>query len=185
MAKHLDKIRAAAKHQAGVFATYQVDVPNQVIHYHAKNENLERIRTGIYRVADFPRSDDEEYVVAHLWSEQQGVLSHQTALSLHRLSDVLPNKIHLTVPRSWEERDKKVPESYRLHYEDLADEDTQWYDAVPMTTPLRTLKDVAQAGLDPDLVEQAIDQARERGLVGDEVERRMLRFLILQRTDGE
>jgi hypothetical protein len=68
---------------------------------------------------------------------------------------------------------------------ELGDGENQWSDAVPMTMPLRTLKDVAQAGLDPDLVEQAIDEARDRGLVGDEVERRILRFLILHRTDGE
>jgi len=185
MAKHLDTIRATAKHQAGVFATYQIDVSNQVLHYHAKQGNLERIRTGIYRLTHYPRREDEEYVVAYLWSEQEGVLSHQTALSVHKLSDALPNKIHLIVPPSWEERDKKVPKSYRLHYEALGELETQWYDAVPVTTPLRTLQDAATAGVDPDLVEQAIDQARERGLVDDDVERRILRFLILRRADDQ
>ena len=68
---------------------------------------------------------------------------------------------------------------------ELADGETQWSDAVPMTMPLRTLKDVARAGLDSDLVEQAIDEARNRELVGDDVERRILRFLILHRSDGE
>ncbi len=185
MSKHLETIRSVAQHQAGVFANRQVEVPDQALHYHVREGNLERLRSGIYRLASYPRSDDEEYVVAHLWAEQEGILSHRTALSLHELSDALPNEIHLTVPESWRGRNKNIPEAYRLHYAELADGETQWYDAVPMTTPLRTLKDVAQAGLDPDLVEQAIDEARDRGLVGDDVERRILRFLILHRTDGE
>lgn len=185
MSKNLDKIRRIAKRQGGVFANYQVDVSNQDLHYHQKVGNLERLKRTIYRVADYPRSDDEEYIVAYLWTKQDGALSHQTALSVHELSDVLPNRIHLTVPTSWKGRNIKIPDEYRLHYADLGRDDTEWYDAVPITTPLRTIEDVALAGLNPDLVEQAIDQAKARGLVSEDVEREVLRSVILRNADAE
>jgi hypothetical protein len=37
-------------------------------------------------------------VVAWLWSDKQGVFSHQTALALHGLSDTLSAKAHLSLP---------------------------------------------------------------------------------------
>jgi len=46
---------------------------------------------------------------AWLWSEQAGVISHQTALSLHGLSDVLPAQAHLTLPAAWSKRRFRVP----------------------------------------------------------------------------
>jgi predicted transcriptional regulator of viral defense system len=181
MSKNFDKCLQVAKSQEGVFARYQVDVRDQDLSYHTKAGNLERIRTGIYRIAQTPYSDAEEYIVAYLWSREEGTLSHETALMLHDLSDALPNKIHLTVPTSWKSKSRKIPDSYELHFGDLKSDEKGWYSAARVTNPLRTLKDVSAAGLDPDLVEQAMDQARRRGMVDDNVEREVLRFLILHR----
>jgi hypothetical protein len=41
----------------------------------------------------FPGRESEALVTAWLWSDQAGVISHQTALSLHGLSDVLPAQV--------------------------------------------------------------------------------------------
>lgn len=57
-----------------------------------------RAQRGIYRLVQFVAGEHEELVTAWLWSEQAGVLSHQTALSLHGLSGILPTQIHLTLP---------------------------------------------------------------------------------------
>lgn len=46
-----------------------------------------RVRRGIYRLVHFPAGEHEELVAAWLWSEPAGVVSHQTALALHGLSD--------------------------------------------------------------------------------------------------
>lgn len=178
MSKHLRKIRAIARHQQGIFARFQVDVPDQTLHYHTETGTLERLQTGIYRLTDTPYSDDEEYIVAYLWSREEGVLSHETALSIYGLSDVLPKHIHLTVPISWREKSRQIPERYRLHYADLNDDEIQWYDAVRISTVERTLKDIARSAIEPALVEQAIDQAAERHLAPKDIERRVLRHLI-------
>lgn len=70
--------------------------------HHVKAGNWLRLERGIYRLARFPRSLEEQYVIYSLWSrnrggEPEGVYSHQTALSIHELSDANPAKLHLTV----------------------------------------------------------------------------------------
>jgi len=119
----------------------------------------------VYRLVHFPTSDHEDLVVLWLWSEQVGVFSHETALALHDLSDVLPGQVHMTVPASWRRRRLRVPAGLVLHFGDVGDADRASFSAVPVTAPLRTLQDCIEASVSPDLVRQAIRQARRRGLI--------------------
>lgn len=124
-----------------------------------------RARRGVYRLVHFPASDHEDLVVLWLWSEQSGVFSHETALALHDLSDVLPGKVHLTLPASWHRRRLRAPAGLVLHFADVGDDDRASFSAVPMTAPLRTIRDCIEANVAPSLVRQAILQARRRGLI--------------------
>jgi predicted transcriptional regulator of viral defense system len=54
-----------------------------------------------------------------LWSERVGVFSHETALGLHELSDVLPARIHLTLPAKWRRRRLRVPKGVVVHHADV------------------------------------------------------------------
>jgi predicted transcriptional regulator of viral defense system len=138
------------------------------------------VRRGIYRLVHFPAGEHEELVIAWLWSERSGVLSHQTALGLHGLSDVLPAHVHLTVPSAWRHRRFRVPPDVVLHHADVAAEDRAWFGAVPVTTTRRTLSDCAKEGLSPEVLGQAARQALRRGLVArselTEVERALEPF---------
>ncbi|WP_228565192.1 hypothetical protein [Myxococcus sp. AB036A] len=58
-------------------------------------------------------------VAVWLWSEQQGVFSHQTALALHNLSDVLPHRVHLTLPANWKQRRFRGPADTVFHHADV------------------------------------------------------------------
>jgi predicted transcriptional regulator of viral defense system len=109
-------------------------------------------------------------MVWQLWSrnrqdEPQGVFSHATALALHELSDVMPAKLHMTVPPGFR-RMVAIPEVLRLHRARLADRDIQTIDGVRVTTPLRTLLDViAEGAIAQELLVQTVDQALRRGAV--------------------
>jgi len=135
--------------------------------YHLARGNWVHEARGIYRLSQFPTSPEADYVLWSLWSMGEstssvGVLSYETAMLLHKLSDVLPAKIHLTVPRDFGLRE--VPEVLVLHRSDLSSADTEARSGYRVTTVLRTLLDVATAQtLAPDLMEQAIVQALERG----------------------
>lgn len=178
----LDEIYRTAQYQEGYVANYQVDVSRQMLSHYETTGRLERIRRGIYRVSHFPMSENEDFIVAYLWSREQGVLSHETALSLYDLSDVLPTKVHLSYPRDVDlPRDQ--PEWLMLHRKDVPPEDRQWHASVPVTTPGRTLIDLAAAGFAPDLFQQALDEAMALALVPCGFERTLLFELITQRRE--
>lgn len=59
-----------------------------------------------------------------------GVFSHETALQVHGLSDVLPAQLHLSVPPGWRSRRLRVPSAVTLHHSELGPADTAWRGAV-------------------------------------------------------
>ena len=97
--------------------------------YHVQAGNWIREHRGIYRLAQFPPSDRPDLALWSLWSrnrkeEIEGVYSHQTALSLHELSDLNPAKLHMTVPTHFR-RNSRVPGIVVLHFADLPATDVQ------------------------------------------------------------
>lgn len=157
-----------AASQEGLFTTQQATAAGYsapLLAHHQKAGRIARIRRGIYRLIHFPPGEHEELVAAWLWTEQAGVLSHQTALSLQGLSDVLPAQIHLTLPLEWRQRRFRVPEGIVLHHAEVPPRERSWIGAVSVTSPRRTLNDCARANLSPDLLRQAAKQALVRGLV--------------------
>jgi predicted transcriptional regulator of viral defense system len=154
--------------QEGLFTIQQATAAGYsapLLSHHQKAGRIMRLRRGIYRLVHFPPGEHEELVAAWLWAEQAGVFSHQTALSLHGLSDVMPAQIHLTLPLSWRQRRFRVPVGIVLHHADVAPRERSWVGPVSVTSPRRTLNDCAHIGLSPDLLRQAAKQALTRGLV--------------------
>lgn len=177
----LDKILTVAGRQQGYVANYQVDVSRQMISHYASSGRLERVYRGVYRVSHFPMSENEEFIVAYLWSRERGVLSHETALFLHDLSDALPPSTHLTYP-SDDPLPDGPPDWLQLHRADIPEAHRQWYDIVPVTTPARTLLDLAARGFSPDRYRQALDEAQSRGLIPDDFERTVIFELMVRRA---
>lgn len=163
-----DRLFETAAGQSGYVTTKQAAEAGYSTHLLRKHVHAGRVtrpQRGIYRLVHFPANEHEELVTAWLWSEQAGVVSHQTALSLHGLSDVLPAQVHLTLPAAWRKRRFRVPPDVVLHHADVAPEGRAWFSAVPTTNPRRTLNDCARDGLSPELLRQAAQQALRRGLV--------------------
>lgn len=163
-----DRLFETAGAQEGYFTTRQAadaGYSTQLLLKHIRAGRVARVRRGIYRLVHFPAGEHEELVVAWLWSEQTGVVSHQTALALHGLSDVLPAHVHLTLPADWRSRRFRLPAGIVLHHSDVPLKNRSWFGAVPTTAPLRTLNDCARSGVSPDLLSQAAQQALRRGLV--------------------
>lgn len=158
----------AASAQEGYFTTAQAAASGYSTHLlykHILAGRVIRIRRGIYRLVHFPAGEHEDLVIAWLWSEQAGVVSHQSALFLHGLSDVLPSKMHLTLPESWHARRLKVPTGILLNFTDVPPEDRTWFGPVPTTNVRRTLADCAREPILPDILRQAAQQAIGRGLL--------------------
>jgi predicted transcriptional regulator of viral defense system len=154
--------------QAGYVTTKQAAVAGYSTHLlrkHILAGRVMRPQRGIYRLVHFPAGEHEALVAAWLWSEQAGVISHHTALSLHGLSDLMPAHVHMTLPAAWSRRRLRVPPGLVLHHADVPREDRAWFSAVPITNPRRTLDDCARVGLSPEMLHHAAQQALRRGLV--------------------
>ena len=163
-----DRLYETAAAQEGYFTTQQAadaGYSTQLLLKHIRAGRVVRSRRGVYRLVHFPAGEHEELAVVWLWSERAGVFSHETALALHELSDVLPAKLHLTLPEAWRDRRFRVPSGVVIYHGDVLDQDRVWFGAVPVTSPRKTLEDCAREGLSPELLRQAARQALNRGLV--------------------
>jgi predicted transcriptional regulator of viral defense system len=154
--------------QEGLFTTQQAAEAGyspQLIAHHLGAGRMTRVRRGVYRLVHFPAGDHEDLTAVWLWSGREGVVSHQTALALHQLSDVLPSRVHLTLPESWRRRRFRLPDEVVVHHGDVSEDERRWFGPVPVTTPLRTLEDCAAEHLSPELLRAAALEAIARGLV--------------------
>jgi predicted transcriptional regulator of viral defense system len=154
--------------QEGYFTTQQAAEagysPQLLVHY-VHTGRATRSRRKIYRLVHFPAGEHEDLIPVWLWSDRAGVVSHQTAMALLGLSDVLPAHVHLTLPNDWKRRRLRVPDDVVLHFADVPHDDRTWFGAVPTTNARRSLNDCADQGMSPELLRQAALQALRRGLV--------------------
>ena len=168
-----DVLFAIAEGQQGYFTSKQAtDTGYQLGSqaHHVKAGNWVRVERGIYRLMRFPQSSEEQLVIYALWSrnregDPEGVYSHQTALSIHELSDVNPAKLHMTVPTVFR-RTAKTPNVLVLHRSSLKEEDVEHRQGFDVTRPLRSIADLATAETTSrDIVEQALTEGRRRGVI--------------------
>jgi predicted transcriptional regulator of viral defense system len=106
----------------------------------------------------------------YLWSQDrqevpEGTYSHDTALSLHELSDIMPSKLHVTVPREFR-RNSRIPEILVIHRAHLDPSEVQEMHGVRVTRALRTIMDLLRSGhVDRSQLKLAVDEAIRRGLI--------------------
>ncbi len=140
-------------------------IPSDTLVKMARREQLERVSTGVYRMALIPPTPLDPYMQATLWPVgPRGILSHETALDLHALSDVNPAQIHLTVPTHHRPR-RTVPRVYAIHHADLREDELTLHEGLPIVTPERAIRECHAAHLGPALIRQAIDDAERTGLL--------------------
>lgn len=163
-------LRAIAAEQGGYFTAAEARRAGygyRLQHFHRTRGNWLTIDRGIYRYPDFPDSPHEDLIRWALWSRDRkgqthAVVSHDTALALHELGDVMPGPIHLTVPPGF----RKPPVGgCVLHRGRLGADDVEERPGFLVTTPLCTLLGVADSALSPEHLVAALRSALDRGLV--------------------
>ena len=173
MKSKADRLYELAESQQGYFTSSQAvacGYPTSSHVYHRKQGAWLREGRGIYRLARFPTLDDRQYVRWALWSRNrqgvpQGVISHQTALALYDLSDLMPGRIHMTVPPGFR-RNSALPEVLILHRGKLTDGDVEVRQGYRVTRPLRAVTDLLDApAVSLGHLRQALREGLERGLI--------------------
>lgn len=157
-----------ASEQQGYFTAQQAracEFAWDLLAYHTRAGRFIRVRRGLYRFRDYPSSPREEVMVAWLSvGKDVAVVSHESALDLLDLSDVIPDAVHLTVPRSKRHLPTLPGVTIHTTTKPLDPHDIATRNGIRLTAAARTIQDSAEAGTAPEQVELALTQAIERGL---------------------
>lgn len=159
-----------AREQEGYFTAAQalsVGYTYRQQNHHKNRGNWLHIDHGVYRLRSYPESEHEDLIRWSLWSrnrrgEFQAAISHETALAIHNLGDAMPAKAHLTVPPGFR---KKVPGGCIVHRARLTPDDIEHRRGFNVTTPRRTILNIAESHVSQDLLEGAVRDALRRGVV--------------------
>jgi predicted transcriptional regulator of viral defense system len=178
-----------AENQAGYFTAAQARAAGlqQVrLVQLAQRGDIERISRGVYRLVRFPVSPLGHYMEAVLWpqvrrSDITGVISHESALAIHELSDVSPARIHVTLPTSVRIR-RDVPKVLLIHVADLSPDDVERVAGVPVTTPARSIQDAHDSHLGRATIAKAIADGRRSGALSARAADRIERELLASRS---
>jgi very-short-patch-repair endonuclease len=139
-----------------------------------KTGALEKVFPSVYLIAGTPLTQKGRVMSVYLWGGEGSAVSHSSAAWLWGLHGFSPDPIHLTLVRKTTAPRPDV----RLHRVETIDRlDICWVDAIAVTSPARTLMDLAAIG--HRRLESALDQCLREGLSSlDQL------WLILDRPDS-
>lgn len=160
----LAELESFALEQGGYFDradALRYGFTDHTIQHHRARGRFERVFPGVYRLSVAPISAIDDYLRAWVWTNYRGAISHESALTLYGLSDLLPVRIHVTVPRPFH----RTSADYYVHLGALPTEDVQLYDGVRVTVPARSIVDAAAAGTDPSQIIKAVHEGLARGIL--------------------
>lgn len=154
---------AGAQH--GYFTTEQAaehGISRRALTWRAQNGSAERIAYGLYRLRHWPiGADDELYALQAL--APFGTFSHDTALTLLGLTDIIPSTIHFTIPETSRLRKRPGVTLHRSRHGAMTER--TFRNGLWLSTARRALLDAARDGADPDQLVSAARDARERAML--------------------
>ncbi len=160
-----EDLLATAAAQHGFFTTEQAadhGLSRRALTWRAQHGSALRIAHGLYRLPHWPSSaDDELYALQAL--APFGTFSHDTALTLLGLTDIIPSTIHFTIPETSRLRRRPGVTLHRSRHH--ATHDRALRDGLWVSTARRALLDAAREGADPDQLVTAARDARERAML--------------------
>lgn len=88
---------------------------------------------GVYRIPQVPTTPHDNWALAVLWTGvAEACLSHETALAAWDVSDVNPDRVHLTVGKHRRLR-RAGGERYVIHQRDVDPGLRTWWEGIPIT----------------------------------------------------
>jgi predicted transcriptional regulator of viral defense system len=155
-------LRKLASEQSGYFTSSQakkLGYVRQLRNYHVHKKNWHRIERGLYRLPDIAHSRFEDLFRWILWTRGRGVISHESAAGLYELGDLMPARIHITVPPGFRTT-RRRPQHLVLHKDSLPHDQIRNWEGLPVTTPVRMFVDLADRIGHEQLLSVAVDASR-------------------------
>lgn len=167
----LQRLYELAANQAGHFSAaqaHELGYSSRSLVHHVAAGHFERVSRGFYRLVGVPAERYDDVVAAWLRLASRGaVVSHETALAFYDLAPSRSYEIHLTLPRAHRPRASQAGSHVRLHtaVTPLRRDEVANRFGVELTSPARTIADVAESGTDPSVVVEAASRALGTGLI--------------------
>lgn len=156
---YLEKLREIALDQHGFVTTAQAVnewIPRTAMPTLASRNRIERVGHGIYRITQIPATPYENWALAVLWAGvPEACLSHETALAAWDVSDINPDRIHITVNRNRRIR-RSGGERYVIHRQNSDPKERTWWQGIPITALRSTVADCIEWGTPSYLLRQAV-----------------------------
>ena len=148
---------------------------------------------SLYRFNFLPYQKNDDLIKACFWSRNkndipQAVISHESAAMVHDLGEIIPKKIHLTVPKSFR---KEPPTKYQIYKENIANSEIESKEFFKVTTPIKTIVDLIQK-IDQEQLAKIIEDAYHKGLItqhaieqaniNDSLKRKLLALFVIVRN---
>lgn len=158
----LERLREVALDQHGFVTTAQAldeGVSHAEMSTMVARGRLQHAAHGVYRVPQVPETEYDEYQLAVFWTGvPEACLSHDTALEAWGISDINPDRIHLTVDRQRRLR-RAGGERYVVHYGDLDEKQVTWWQGMRIVNVSTAIGQCIASGVPSYLIRQAIDRA--------------------------
>jgi predicted transcriptional regulator of viral defense system len=158
------RLFSLASQQGGYFTAAQAlsaGYSYQAQAHHVSAGNWHRVERGLFRLAEWVPEPNDDLMRWALWAKGDAVISHETALGVYGIGEFESPRLHLTVPPGFTRRDPAVT----LHRAELPAEDVESRPGFRLTTPTRSLIDVAATGADEEQLVRAISEAVDSGQV--------------------
>lgn len=174
----LDVLSDLAAQQHGMFTSAQATeagVPRYSLNRLVNKGAFTRVRQGVYISTAHPTTpitevraqwlalnpsmmaNERNQRISETIAPSEAVISHETAASLHGIGDLIVSRVDFTVLTRRQTRQPDV----RFHYAELSREDITIADGLPVTTVVRTIRDLALSGHEPghlfDMMADALD----------------------------
>ncbi|MFE3261145.1 hypothetical protein ACFXPS_40050 [Nocardia sp. NPDC059091] len=150
-------LREQAARHAGYFTTRQVLRTGCEVRIRdgLRDGSILRSGVGLLRMADWPDGPLDEYAMWSAWFDGAAAVSHHSAAELHGLGRLRPRFVHLSA------RVGRFPLSPRLVVlrRSFARKDVESAGAFLVTTPLRTVLDLAEAGIGQAALDEVVADA--------------------------
>ncbi|WP_063915534.1 type IV toxin-antitoxin system AbiEi family antitoxin domain-containing protein [Nocardia salmonicida] len=179
------RLAKLAESQWGLLTTAQaatIDIDTKQLQRLVDHAMLIRLRHGVYRLVGVPESPVESIRAEWLALEPArtvgdrlsddvpiGVVSHRSAADLHGLGDLDADYLEFTVPTRRGSRNPDV----RFHRTLLTAGEWSLVDGLPVTTPTRTIGDLAFARTDGGHLASVVRDALMQGASADEIVRKL------------
>lgn len=158
------ELRRLAASQDGYFTTEQAEALGyeaQSVQANIVAGDWSKVERNLCRLADWPHSDLEQFAMWCAWFGGDAVISHQSAAELHGFGHLHPQFVHVSAFTNLRLTDTRLA----VHRLQLEPHDFESTGTFRITTPVRTVLDLAAGGISQITLDEVVGDAVAIGRV--------------------